>query len=313
MKKEYSYEEIGILPKKCAVESRNECDITVSLGQSTFNSPVIAANMKSVVDIETCKFLAKRNWFYIMHRFGIDNLSFIKNMQKDGFFTSISIGVNEDSICEIKNMQNEKIYPDFITLDIAHGWAPKSERMIKYIKDNFSNTFLIAGNVCTADAVLELEEWGADAVKIGIAGGSVCITKNKTGFFRPMASTVIECAAVAKKSIIADGGVTEIGHIALSLSLGATMVMCGKIFAGYDQSAGNIVEIDQKKYKEYFGSASKENKKHSSHIEGKKTLIDYKGDMNIFLNEIEDDLKSSCSYAGGNSLKFLKNTEKIII
>lgn len=312
MEKEYNYEQIYLLPNKCIVNSRNECDITVTLGAKTFNSPIIAANMKSVINEKTCRFFAKQNWFYIMHRFGTDNIKFIRKMKKDNLISSISVGVNGDSYNELKQMKNENILPEFITIDIAHGWAPKMEAMIKYIKDNFPDTFVIAGNVCTSAAVKELDAWGADAIKVGIAGGKVCITKNKTGFHRPMATTILECAKATKKDIIADGGVYEHGHVAIALSLGAKMVMCGNIFAGFDQSAGNIIEINNKLYKEYYGSASENNKGNYVHIEGRKILIEYKGDMMRFINELQDDLKSSCSYAGGRDLSALLNTSKII-
>lgn len=309
---EYNYNQVHLIPRKCVVGSRKECNIKVQFGKWIFNTPVIAANMKSVVDEDTCVFFAKRNWFYIMHRFHTNNLRFIKKMNKRELVSSISVGVNIDSYNELKKIKSENLVPDYITIDIAHGWSHKTECMIKYIKDNFKDTFVIAGNVCTADAVEDLDSWGADAIKVGIAGGKVCITKNKTGFFRPMASALMDCTESTDKPIIADGGVSENGDIAVAISLGATMVMCGSLFAGYDQSAGDIIEINGKQYKEYYGSASAKNKGESVHVEGRKILIDYKGDMTKFLYEIEEDLKSSCSYAGGKNLDGLLNVDKII-
>ena len=312
IKEEYGYDKIHLIPKRCIVDSRDECDISIKLGKHTFDTPVIPANMKSVVNEETCIFFAKHNWFYIMHRFRVNNVKFIKRMKKRKLISSISVGVNEDSYDDLKRIKNEKIFPDYITIDIAHGWAPKTEKMIKFIKDNFDDTFVIAGNVCTPCAVHELDVWGADSIKVGIAGGKVCITKNKTGFFRPMGSTLIDCINATNKPIIADGGVSEHGHIAIAISLGATMVMCGGLFAGYDQSAGDIIEINGKQYKEYYGSASAKNKGKYVHVEGKKILVDYKGDMSKLLYEIKEDLKSSCSYSGGKELNSLLSVEKIL-
>jgi GMP reductase len=308
--KEYSYDQIHLIPRKCIVNSRgSECHIRLKFGPCVFNHPAIAANMKSVVNEDTCIFLAKHHWFYIMHRFKIDNVKFIKKMKKLNLFTSISVGVNRDSYIELQKLKALKLYPDFCTIDIAHGWAPKAEKMIKYIKDNFPKTFVIAGNVCTQDAVTELDHWGADSIKVGIAGGKVCITKNKTGFHRPMASTVMDCVQGTNKPIIADGGVSEHGDIAKAIACGAWMVMCGSLFAGYDQSAGEVIDINDKLFKEYYGSASAKNKGARVHVEGKKILIDYKGDMELLLTELEEDLKSSVSYAGGKSINALHDVK----
>lgn len=214
-----------------------------------------------------------------------------------------------------------KLCPEYITLDIANAWCGKAEKMIKYIKDNFcvDKTFLIAGNVASGEACAELHKWGADATKGGIAGGHVCITKNKTGFHRPMISTVLDCAEYcngAGMPLIADGGVVEHGDIAKAIACGADMVMAGSLFAGFDQSAGNIIEVslDGKsphKYKEYFGSASQYNKGEYKNVEGKKILIDYKGNMERLLIELKEDIQSSVSYAGGNKLKDLAACEMI--
>jgi GMP reductase len=125
---------------------------------------------------------------------------------------------------------------------------------------HFPGSFLIGGNIATADAARDLESWGCDAIKAGIAGGRVCITKNKTGFHRPMISTVRDCVSAVSVPVIADGGIVEHGDMAKALACGASMIMAGSLFAGYDESAGEIVEINGKHYKEYFGSASQFNK-----------------------------------------------------
>ncbi|WP_199155655.1 IMP dehydrogenase, partial [Chromobacterium sp. ASV23] len=173
------------------------------------------------------------------------------------------------------------------------------------------NTFLIGGNVATAEAARDLESWGCDAIKAGIAGGRVCITKNKTGFHRPMVSTVRDCVSAVTVPVIADGGIVEHGDIAKALVCGATMIMAGSLFAGYDESAGDIVEIGGKHYKEYFGSASQFNKGAYVNVEGKKILVEYKGSMGKLLRELQEDLQSSVSYAGGDCLSALREVEMI--
>jgi GMP reductase len=183
----------------------------------------------------------------------------------------------------------------------------------EWIKNNMPNCFLIVGNVATPEAVEDIQDWGVDAIKVGIAGGKVCISKNKTGFFRPMVSSLKDCVSVSKIPIIADGGVEQHGDVAKALVCGATMIMAGYLFAGYDLSAGEIIEIDDRQYKQYFGSASKYNKKEQRNIEGRKILIPYRGSIEEFINELKQDLQSSISYAGGSDLSAFKNVKYRLI
>jgi GMP reductase len=293
------------------VDSRKDCSTTVKFGPREFVMPVYPSNMKSVVSAETCEFFARQSWFYTMHRFNVDSVAFTRDMQVKGLFASISVGVNEDTIEQLEALKAAGLQPEYMTLDIANAWCVKAERMIKHIKQHFPNTFLIGGNVATAEAARDLESWGCDAIKAGIAGGRVCITKNKTGFHRPMVSTVRDCVSAVTVPVIADGGIVEHGDIAKALVCGATMIMAGSLFAGYDESAGDIVEINGKHYKEYFGSASQFNKGAYVNVEGKKILVEYKGSMGKLLRELQEDLQSSVSYAGGATLSALREVEMI--
>jgi GMP reductase len=308
--KQIGYQNIFLKPQMCMVESRDECNTGVVFGDRGFAMPIYPANMKSVVNIDTCKFLASWGYFYTMHRFEIDVLEFIREMDRACLFTSISVGINEDSYEILEKIYQEPLTVNYITIDVANAWSQKCYEMIMFIKDKFPETFLIVGNVATADAVDSIEGYGADAIKVGIAGGSVCITKNKTGIHRPMVSTILDCVSARKKvPIIADGGIVEHGDIAKALACGASMVMAGSLFAGYDQSAGSLIEINDTEYKEYYGSASKHNKNEIKNIEGKKTLIKYRGDMTRLLTELKEDLQSSISYLGGRSLGIFKTVD----
>ncbi|QEL55658.1 GMP reductase [Chromobacterium paludis] len=308
---ELNYGDVYLVPKKTVVDSRKECDTSVQFGPRTFVMPVYPSNMKSVVSAETCEYFARQGWFYTMHRFNVDAVAFTRDMQSKGLFASISVGVNEDTIEQLDALKAAGLTPEYMTLDIANAWCVKAERMIKHIKQHFPDTFLIGGNVATAEAARDLEAWGCDAIKAGIAGGRVCITKNKTGFHRPMISTVRDCVGAVKIPVIADGGIVEHGDIAKALVCGAKMVMAGSLFAGYDESAGDIVEISGKHYKEYFGSASQFNKGAYVNVEGKKILVEYKGSIPKLLRELQEDLQSSISYAGGSTLSALREVEMI--
>lgn len=311
IEKGLNYSDIFMVPnKETIVDSRSECDTSVVLGKHRFVSPVVPANMKSVVSMETCKFLRKNNWFYIMHRFNVDLLSFSREMKDIGEIVSISVGVNEDSYIQLENLKKNGITPEYITIDIANAWCNKAKKMTQYIKENFKNSFLIIGNVATSEAVIQLESWGVDCIKIFISPGKSCITKNKTGFLRCPVNTIIDCGnAVKNVPLIADGGIIEHGDInkALAVSGGPVeLVMAGFLFAGYEQSAGDIIEIEDKKYKEYFGSASEKNKGKRKNVEGKKMLVPFKGDMQFLLDEIIEDIQSAISYSGGKDLDHLR-------
>lgn len=313
MEKQIGYQDIFLKPEKCIVDSRKECSTKVLFGGREFDMPIYPSNMKSVVNTETCKFFARNNLFYTMHRFGVNILDFIIEMNKENLFTSISVGINDDSYNILEKIYQELLSVDYITIDVANAWSEKTHKMMDFIKEKFPKTFLIVGNVATKEAVQEIERWGASCTKCGIAGGSVCITKNKTGVHRGMVSTILDCFEISELPIIADGGIVEHGDIAKAISCGATMVMAGSLFSGYDQSAGNIIEIEDTMYKEYYGSASKHNKDEIKNIEGKKTLIKYRGDMNRLLKELQEDLQSSISYVGGKFLNDLIKAEHYII
>lgn len=310
----FDFEQINLVPKKCIVDSRSECDTTVQLGNHTFKLPVIPANMECVIDENLAIKLAQKGYFYVMHRFETNPVMFTLQMKSKGLVSSISLGVNDDSYKWVDELKSTNMIPDFITIDIAHGHSIKMKKMIKYIKNHLPSSFVIAGNLSTQEGVEDLEKWGADATKIGIGPGLACTTWPTTGFGSRncQASTVYSCSLVAKKPIIADGGIRVPGDIAKSVVLGATMVMIGGMMSGFKDSPGNLVEIDGKKKKEFWGSASQFQSKKSNRIEGTKLLIDYK-DRSILdeLEYLEECLQSSISYGGGNNLQSLNKVKWI--
>ena len=302
----FDFNDINLKPRKSKVDSRSQCDTTLKFGKFTFQLPVIPANMQAIIDEEMAIKLSESGYFYIMHRFDIDTIEFIKTMKSYNYPTSISIGVNSDSYELINQLVELDLTPDFITIDIAHGHSIKMEKMLQFLKEKLPQTFLIAGNISTIEAVEDLQNWGADALKVGIGPGSACTTYPATGFGSRncQASTIWDCSKVAKVPIIADGGIKVPGDITKSLVLGATMVMVGGMLAGQLDSPGNNVQIDGKPYKEFWGSASAHQSGKKNRIEGKKNLIPLK-DKTISqeMNYLKECLQSSISYAGGKDLK----------
>jgi len=311
----FDYDNILLLPRKCRVESRSECDASVEFGPRRFRIPVVPANMKTVVSEAICVWLAQSGYFYVMHRFDLDNVKFVQDMKARGLYASISLGVKKPDYDAVDQLVALGLTPEYITIDIAHGHADSVKNMIAYLREKIPSTFIIAGNVATPEAVIDLENWGADATKVGIGPGKVCITKLKTGFGTGgwQLSALKWCARVATKPIIADGGIRDHGDIAKSIRFGATMVMIGSLFAGHEESPGQTVEVDGKLYKEYYGSASDFNKGEYKHVEGKRILEPIKGKLAGTLIEMEQDVQSSISYSGGKKLMDIRKVNYVTL
>ena len=311
----FDYDNILLLPRKCRVQSRSECDTSVTLGNHSFRLPVVPANMKTVVNESICEWLAKNGYFYVMHRFDLDNVQFVKDCHAKNMFASISLGVKDADYDTVAQLLALGLVPDYITIDIAHGHSDNVQRMIAHLKEKMPTAFVIAGNVGTPEAVIDLENWGADATKVGIGPGKVCITKLKTGFGTGgwQLSALKWCARVATKPIIADGGIREHGDIAKSVRFGASMVMIGSMLAGHEESPGQTVEVDGKLFKEYYGSASDFNKGEYKHVEGKRILEPIKGRLQDTMREMQEDLQSSISYAGGTKLMDIRKVNYVIL
>jgi GMP reductase len=311
----FDYDNILLLPRRCRVDSRAECDPSVEFGGRRFKLPVVPANMKTVVDESIAEWLAAHGYFYVMHRFDLDAVAFARRMRDQGLYVSISAGVKMADRDMIDRLAAEGLGADYVTIDIAHGHADSVRRMIEHIKHVLPQSYVIAGNVGTPEGVIDLENWGADATKVGIGPGKVCITRLKTGFGTGgwQLSALKWCARVATKPIIADGGIRHHGDIAKSVRFGAAMVMIGSLFAGHEESPGQTVEVDGRLYKEYFGSASDFNKGEYKHVEGKRILEPIKGRLADTLREMQEDLQSSISYAGGRVLSDLKKVNYVIL
>lgn len=331
------YSDIVLVPKLSNIETRSSIDVSCKFGPQTFSLPVVPANMRTVINQQLARDLSDRGNFYIMHRFDISNYRFVKRANEEHWKTiSISVGVKPSDIEVLEQIAKDNLRVDYVTIDIAHGHSALMRKTIENIKKNFDNkTFIIAGNVATSDAVKEITEWGADAIKVGIGQGSPCTTKDKTGFTMPMFSCMLECAKNANVPLIADGGVKCNGDVAKAIVAGADMVMVGGMFAEcVDSPAENITKTLQTGfftseafrptkyspeykdvcYKRYYGSASQYNKGHTKNVEG--ILREVPCNELTYLEKLDEmtmDLQSSISYAGGNNLSCLPSTEYLSV
>ena len=298
------YSDIYLIPRYSTLQSRKQASTTCELGGYEFNLPIVPSNMPAIISPELAIQLGKLGYFYILHRFlpYSDVKNFLHKCKSESVITSISLGVKEKDFLFVDSLATEGIIPNFITIDVAHGHSILVQNMLGHIKNRLKNSFIIVGNVGTVLAVSNLEAWGADAIKVGIGGGRVCTTYNKTGFRTPMVETVFNCSKHSNVPIIADGGIRENGDIAKALVLGATMVMSGELFAGHIESPGKIVHINGLDHKYYFGNASILNGNRKN-IEGTDIQVPLKGSVFDTLAYMQEDLQSAISYAGGDSLK----------
>lgn len=180
MDKYLSYDDVLLIPRYSELESRELADTSVELCGYRFKSPVVPADMEDVINTSIAKFLSQNGYFYIYHRFGknsdnyecLDLLSFIGLAHTENWkLISVSIGVNDDTYKLLNDILKVKFRVDFFCVEVAHGHSFKVRNMIRYLKTNFPNAKIIAGNIATYEAYRDLAEWGADVVKVGIGQG----------------------------------------------------------------------------------------------------------------------------------------------
>ena len=143
----FDYDNVLLLPRKCRVTSRSECDTRVTFGPRAFRIPVVPANMKTVVDERLCTWLAEHDYFYVMHRFDLDTVAFVRDMRGKGLYASISVGIKAADRAVVDALAAERLMPEYITIDVAHGHSDGVRDMIAHIKDRLPGSFVIAGNV----------------------------------------------------------------------------------------------------------------------------------------------------------------------
>lgn len=225
---------------------------------------------------------------------------------------------------------------DALVVDIAHGHSGHTVEMVTRLKKNFPNTALIAGNVATAEGVRELAGAGADAVKVGVGAGSICITRVVTGFGVPQLTAVADCAEEGHRlnvPIIADGGLRTSGDVTKALAAGASTVMLGSMLAGTDEAPGAEIVRQGRRYKVVRGMASLsanverrrldhegQDEEYSEELwsevipEGVEALVPYRGRVRDILHQVVGGLRSGMSYAGAGTIELLwQNAEFIQI
>lgn len=203
-----------------------------------------------------------------------------------------------------------------VCLDVANGYSEFFVDRVRSVREAHPKATLFAGNVVTGEMVEELILTGADAIKVGIGPGSVCTTRRQTGVGYPQLSAIIECADAAHGlggHVIADGGLKCPGDFAKAFGAGGDFCMAGGVFAGHDESGGDlVVEEDGRKFKKFYGmSSTTAMEKHSGGVanyrssEGKAVVIPYRGPVEATIFDLLGGLRSACTYVGAARLKEL--------
>ena len=317
------FKDVLIRPKRSNLKSRAQVvlDRSFSFLHSKRNwtgVPVIAANMDTIGTFETAEVLAAHNMLTAIHKhYPLEAWdSFLKgNDERIYSRIMVSTGTARDDFVRLGKILANHPQLEFICIDVANGYAQSFVEFVRRARAAFGDKTIVAGNVVTGEMVEELLLSGADIVKVGIGSGSVCTTRKKAGVGYPQLSAVIECADAAHGlggRIISDGGCTCPGDVAKAFGGGADFVMIGGMFAGHDESGGDLVERDGKRYKLFYGmSSEKAMAKHAGGVagyratEGKTVEVPYRGPIAETVREILGGVRSACTYVGALELREL--------
>lgn len=320
------YQDVLLRPKRSTIESRK--DVLLERTFTFYHSPkkwtglpVMSANMATCGTFEMAWILSKNKMITTFHKYYTvkDYQQFFKTF-KNPDYICYTLGIRDKDIAQLKLMKKKGLLEkfSFICLDVPNGYLQNFLDVIKDVRKMCRQHIIIAGNVVTNEITEEIILAGADIVKIGIGPGAACTTRKMTGVGYPQLSAVIECSdsahGVANERgvgrIIADGGQQYPSDIAKAFCGGADFNMCGSLFSGYEQSGGETIVKDGKKFKEFFGSSSNKamvdyygKKAEYRASEGRYVLMPHKGDLNDFIQELTGSLRSTATYIGARQLK----------
>ena len=241
---------------------------------------------------------------------------------------SAAIGTDKDYKKRAQELIKSGV--DALVVDTAHAHSSRVGDVLKNLKDSFSEVDIVVGNIATADAANYLKENGADGIKVGIGPGSICTTRVVAGVGYPQLSAVLEVSEVLKNSkipLIADGGIRYTGDISKAIAAGADSVMLGSLLAGTEESPGETIIYDGRKFKTYRGmgsveamqKGSKDRYFQSEQTDKKKLVpegivgrVPYKGHLNESIHQFIGGLRSGMGYCGAKDIDTLKTSSKFV-
>ena len=308
-----TYDDISLIPTQVSrIKSRTEASTNCSFLGLKLNVPVISSPMDSVTGIEMARELSNLGSLGILNRFD-SSLDSVLNLKNGKGIKAVSIALNSD----LKTIEKiaEKNY--LICIDTANANNKEVLKKTEMIKRRF-DVKVIVGNIAHGGSLDQLENAGADAVRVGIGSGSVCTTSIQTGIGIGQVSSLLNIlfsrkAKKLKIKIIADGGIKSPGDVAKAIALGADVVMLGRMLSGTRETPGEVIKYNGQLWKKYRGSASFGVKMRNEFIEGEETMVAYKGAVKSVIDGISDGLKSSMSYMNCLNLEELRKIETFAI
>lgn len=313
-----TYDDILLVPAYNHAESRRLVDISMKdkRGLLAVQIPLMSSNMDTITESEMANFMASKGGVGVLHRF----LSVERNIaefRKCHATTFVSIG------CTEKDLERAEALRDagarYFCIDVAHAHGKYVGKTLKRLREILPDACIMAGNVATYAGADYLASCGADLIKVGIGGGSVCSTRIKTGFGVPMLTSIQQCAKT-DRSIIADGGIRKPGDVVKALAFGADFVMLGGMLAGTRPTPGEVITVEGERKKEFRGMASQEAQ--DSFIggvpdwrtaEGVSTLVDYREDEDEVIADVVGGLRSGLTYGGATSIRELQRKLEYVI
>ncbi|MEA1946576.1 MAG: guanosine monophosphate reductase [Thermodesulfobacteriota bacterium] len=315
--KAFTYDDILMVPSYNHWESRKVVDISMRCkkGKLSLELPIMTANMDSITETDMANYIGAKGGIGVLHRYmSIDNNVRMFKECRYPVFVSVGCGVEDLKRAEALRDAGAGLF----CIDVAHAHAKYVGRTLKNIRMMLGDqACIMAGNVATYAGADHLASCGADIVKVGIGGGSVCTTRIKTGFGVPNLTAIKNCSRV-DRSIVADGGIRYPGDIVKALAFGADFVMLGGMLAGTRPTPGPVISKKNKngeevKVKTYRGMASSEVQKdyHGGIAEwktseGVSTQVPYREDEDKIINDIIGGLRSGLTYGGAATVAELQ-------
>lgn len=316
--KGYSYNDLLIVPKYNKVLSRSDVNLRTKVTRNHYiDIPFVVANMDTTCESKMAIAIGKLGGLGIIHQFLSieEEAREIRNVKAEGLLCAAAIGV-KDVVERSRALVEAGV--DIIVIDLAHGHSKYAGKTLDYLKATYPKIDVVAGNVATKDAAEYFLSKGADAIKVGVGPGTMCKTRIQTGIGVPQLTAIMDVYEAVKGEIpiCADGGIKKPGDVTKALGAGASTIMSGYLFAGTQESPGELIEKNGKKFKLYRGSATfdvsikkakihgEENKKVIS-IEGEQTLIPYKGPVKAYLDPFLGGLRSGMTYMGADNMQKL--------
>ncbi len=307
-----TFDDVLLVPSYNHHESRRVVDTTSTdrLGKLSLSLPVISSNMDTITESNMANFMSSKGGMGALHRFMTvdENIQEFKKCQGIVF---VSIGCTAADLERAEALRDAGA--DYFCVDVAHAHAKYVGKTLKNLRHLLQDRCIMAGNVATYAGADYLASCGADIIKAGIGGGSVCSTRIKTGFGVPMLTCIQDCSR-SDRSIVADGGIKTAGDIVKALAFGADFVMIGGMLAGTAPTPGEVIEKkDGTKVKRYRGMASQEAQENFLGVmhewktaEGVATEVPFKENQDAIIGDIIGGLRSGLTYAGADTISELQ-------